>query len=155
MARERRPLEEIRAENPEKATVADLPFDFEVYDCDNETYLEVERIGDELNAYLAGFARSEKCLGCGANLCGKGLAAALLSTFTWGIANGEGYCATCGYPARAYHRNVGPIEFFDAIFQYHPDVLIERAREEDARNERAAQELDDADRLERELRDGK
>jgi len=35
---------------------------------------------------------------------------------------GEGSCRECGYPARAYHRNVGPIKFLQVILQYHRTI---------------------------------
>lgn len=41
--------------------------------------------------------RGPQCLKCKKPLSG------LLGTFQWGIAHGEGRCANCGWPARAYH----------------------------------------------------
>lgn len=41
--------------------------------------------------------RSVQCV-CGASLTGV-----LVGTFRWGLAHGEGRCADCGWPARAYH----------------------------------------------------
>jgi hypothetical protein len=60
-----------------------------------------------------------KCVCCEERLTG------VLGSFAWGIVNGEGACAACGWPARAYHRKVGGIEFFGLILQYHPDTLSE------------------------------
>lgn len=84
----------------------------------------------ELDKYLGHFAPGNDCLGCGKPLAGDILRQfAGLATFTWGLAHGEGHCRECGYPARAFHRNVGPVEFFKAVLQYHPDELKERESE--------------------------
>ena len=57
--------------------------------------------------------------------CGKALGG-LMGTFRWGIANGEGACSECGWPARAHHRpKEGPLEFFEFILPYHPDEVKE------------------------------
>lgn len=70
---------------------------------------------------------SKPCVNCGADLTGDVLQQFMgRATFTWGLAHGEGFCSGCQYPARAYHRNVGPIEFMNMVLQYHPDELSEK-----------------------------
>lgn len=70
------------------------------------------------------FLEGSKCPGCDMPLVG-GLLDGLIgrATFTWGLAHGEGFCNNCRYPARAYHRDVGPIKFLQAVLPYHPDEL--------------------------------
>ena len=59
---------------------------------------------------------------CGAQLYGGGImGAAFMSTFTWGLINGEGLCRECKYPTRMYHRF--PEGSFTFPLQYHPDGL--------------------------------
>jgi hypothetical protein len=82
--------------------------------------------GSAMTEYFSHFVNPAegKCIGCGATLVGDMLASFLgRATFRWGLAHGEGACRACGYPARAYHRNVGPIEFVSCVLQYHPDEL--------------------------------
>lgn len=55
------------------------------------------------------------CLNCGHRQSG------LLGAFAWGIVHGEGRCAPCGWPARAYHYYGERDRCFVAILQYHPD----------------------------------
>src|SRR5882724_3197415 len=79
----------------------------------------------EMDSYFRHFVAPEDgCVCCGKPL-GGGILEQMLgrATFRWGIAHGEGSCRECGYPARAYHRNVGPIKFLQVILQYHPDDL--------------------------------
>ena len=86
--------------------------------------------------YLAAFvaprlSESElalNCLGCGEDLYRAGIAGFLLgaATFTWGLANGEGYCSGCGYPTRMYHRLPEGTATFP--LQYHPDDLVQPER---------------------------
>jgi hypothetical protein len=120
------------AEKLEELKNKDLPH------CDYSLILDVTREiteaeKKELQEYFLHFVQpsTEKqltCVGCGQPLTGF-----LQGTFQWGIANGEGFCYVCGYPARAYHRNVGPVEFFNFILQYHPDELsVAKEEEEDA-----------------------
>ncbi len=72
------------------------------------------------------------CIGCGQRLAGGGLDTAFaMTTFRWGLAYGEGHCANCGYPARAFHRDIGPIKFLNCILQYHPDELKSEPTTED------------------------
>lgn len=92
-----------------------------------------EALSDEeagaLDAYFRQFLPPGDCAACSAQQGvrggGDGLIDSILArgAFTWGLANGEGYCRKCGYPARAYHRDVGPIKFLCLILQYHPDEL--------------------------------
>lgn len=70
-----------------------------------------------LDAYFVHFVRFGKCVACGEHLTG------LFGSFRWGLANGEGECGACGYPARGIHRNVGPIKSLHLALQYHPDEL--------------------------------
>lgn len=81
-----------------------------------------------LDAYFQRFVDVATCICCGRKQGGT-LVDQLLgeACFTWGLTHGEGYCRNCGYPARAYHRDVGPIQFIQAILQYHPDELMLRA----------------------------
>jgi hypothetical protein len=93
-----------------------------------------------IDAYLSAFAKpierdgasglmfgEHKCLKCGEMLDGA------LGTFRWGITNGEGTCAKCGWPARAHHY---PKDADGAIFdqplviilQYHPDNVAAEAK---------------------------
>lgn len=84
---------------------------------------------EALDAYFIHFVDPGSCIKCGHQqgvdrgnvvevLMGKG-------RFRFGIQNGEGTCTTggCGWPARAIHRNVGPIQSLELILQYHPDVV--------------------------------
>ncbi|MBT7243677.1 MAG: hypothetical protein HN879_09695 [Flavobacteriaceae bacterium] len=77
-----------------------------------------------MEEYLLLFAKPTKhCLKCEAYLTG------MLGSFTWGLANGEGTCSDCGYPARAHHYpklpdGTGLMEGdqpIQLILQYHPD----------------------------------
>ena len=43
------------------------------------------------------------CPACGAHLMGSGIMDALLSSFQWGLAHGEGFCTDCRWPIRMYH----------------------------------------------------
>jgi hypothetical protein len=74
-----------------------------------------------LDDYFKHFVNPEgfECIRCGKNLTG---------TFRWGLTHGVGACSNCGYPARAYHRDVGPIKFLNIILQYHPEELEERVK---------------------------
>lgn len=75
---------------------------------------------DAMAEYFKHFAKPKGvCIKCGARLGG------LLGSFRWGIQHGEGECSQCGYPARGYHRDVGPIEFLPMVLQYHPNELEE------------------------------
>jgi hypothetical protein len=81
-----------------------------------------------MDAYFQQFVKPQAksaCVNCGKTLVyDDALSNALMGgTFTWGIANGEGYCAECGYPGRAYHRDIGPIKFVNIILQPHPSLL--------------------------------
>mgnify|MGYP001619359743 FL=1 len=73
----------------------------------------------------------EACVGCGGTLVGKDIIEVAIgaATFEWGLVNGEGHCRRCGWPARAYHREVGPIKFLNFVLQYHPDELEITAKE--------------------------
>lgn len=84
-----------------------------------------------LNAYFGQFValpKNEKgesvCLGCDLPFYkdeGSGLLSALLggaphrASWEWGLAHGECRCTKCGWPARAYHFNIGKTDTDDAI----------------------------------------
>lgn len=96
---------------------------------------------EKLENYFSNFLTPrENCVLCGESLLG------LLGSFTWGLAHGEGFCYKCGYPARAYHRDVaGVIDFLNLILQYHPDALETKAErmereEKEEREEREEKE---------------
>jgi hypothetical protein len=80
-----------------------------------------------LDEYLRKFTLrpDNLCPGCDATLVGD-LVDQLLgkATFTWGMAHGEGFCRECRYPARAYHRDFGPVKFVSAVLPYHPEELM-------------------------------
>ena len=80
----------------------------------------------EVDEYLEAFTPGDKCPCCDQAIRGLGLMHAIVGGFNWGIANGEGHCSNCGHPCRAYHRSVGPFEFFEVILAYHPDTLKKR-----------------------------
>ena len=90
-----------------------------------------ERAFDE---YFKIFLPPGKCCKCGAQLGAHDVMDVVMgrATFQWGLAHGEGFCSTrdCGYPARAIHYNVGPIERFTIILQYHPDECSEKESED-------------------------
>ena len=67
----------------------------------------------------------EDCAGCGSKLVSRDIIDVAIgtATFEWGLVNGEGHCSRCRWPARAYHRDVGPIKFLNCILQYHPNEL--------------------------------
>ena len=82
-----------------------------------------------LSEYFRHFVKMEdgKCVCCGAKQGAKDIMEAFVGAhFTWGIVHGEGFCSRCKWPARAYHFNVGPIERFEMIMQFHPDELSVR-----------------------------
>lgn len=103
----------------------------------------------ELDAYFRLFTRVKLdegkagvlCPGCGEYLVrGDAISNVLQgATFEWGMANGEGGCRECGYPARAYHRNVaGVIEFLNTVLAVHPEELFTTAERAAAAEEEAA-----------------
>lgn len=73
-----------------------------------------------LDAYLRQFVAPQRdCISCGRTL-----------VFIWGIVHGQGNCASCGWPARAYHSvphpdasRERPLLRLDAILQVHPDTV--------------------------------
>jgi hypothetical protein len=63
-----------------------------------------------------------RCVGCGRPLTG------IFGYFRWGLANGEGYCSECGWPARGAHDVTvegGGEETATIVLQYMPDELVE------------------------------
>lgn len=116
-ARER--LAELKAANLPHATWRDLA----TLKYDGPPTPEEQADLDAIDVYLAAFLPPSKgCICCDAEQ--SGFMAGILGTgFRWGLAHGEGACATCGWPARAYHRDFGPVKFLRMILQYHPDGL--------------------------------
>lgn len=115
-------LKAIQAKGLPHATFADV---FTV----NEGETADPAIVAELDKYLAHFTPGP-CPGCGAPLTGDLIHQFIgAATFTWGLAHGEGFCSKCKYPARAYHRDIGPIVRFEKVLAYHPDELREREEE--------------------------
>ncbi len=84
-----------------------------------------------LDQYFRVFLSPGPCVGCGARLGARDLLDAMIGggSFRWGLVHGEGSCARCSYPARAYHRDIGPISFLPLILQYHPDDLRDYSEE--------------------------
>lgn len=83
------------------------------------------------DAYFAQFAQmtDAKCLCCGTTLsCWLGMG--FFGGFEWGLAHGEGHCATCRYPMRGYHRvdDLGTIR--NLFLSYHPSTLSFASKEE-------------------------
>jgi hypothetical protein len=76
------------------------------------------------------------CLKCGKPLLG--LTSFILGGgFTWGLAHGEGFCAECRWPARAYHfikdaEGKDLITIRNVILQYHPDFVETRTKNDAA-----------------------
>jgi hypothetical protein len=75
----------------------------------------------------------QPCINCGKLLNG-GLTSFLLGEgggFEWGLVHGEGHCAACRWPARAYHfiKDAGGKDVMtlrNVILQYHPDFVERR-----------------------------
>jgi hypothetical protein len=86
-----------------------------------ESLKEVVEISAIFDTYFASFLpTAETCVCCYKPLTG------LFGTFRWGLAHGEGYCSSCGYPGRARHYDIGPIKSLPWLFQYHPNALLTR-----------------------------
>ncbi len=103
---------------------------------DSVSYLDIDEIGviggeeSDTKAVLAHFrsvahifadpGEEGKCINCGRQQSG------FLGAFSWGIIHGEGECANCGWPARAYHfvkMPDGETKRIAAVLQYHPNGL--------------------------------
>lgn len=132
-------LNELRAKNLPHATVASVGIGVTVKD--GETAPEAIELCAKLNAELDVYYHhftpmvDHKCIGCGERLVGKDMVEAYIlgCTFTWGLAHGEGYCAECGYPARAIHfikfdNEEGSLKF-QRVLQYHPSELKHKDEE--------------------------
>ncbi len=96
-----------------------------------------------LDAYFRRFVelpKNEKgesvCLGCDLPFCKDELTDALLggspfrASWRWSLAHGERHCTKCGWPARAYHYDIGKSETSEALITrmtltlaIHPDEL--------------------------------
>ena len=107
-------LEEMQAANLPHATCENIGVSITPKD-DSDGSLADEVVA-EADAYFAEFTPGPDCPKCGATLVGW------LGSFTWGIANGEGHCSKCHYPARALHRK-SPFSYLSVILPYHPDSL--------------------------------
>lgn len=88
-----------------------------------------------LDTYLSKFVKPQTndagkhtCVGCDHVIRG-GIEGFMLGgapdscTMEWGLAHGECFCSNCGWPARAYHFDVGPIKRMEIVLQYHPDGI--------------------------------
>ena len=122
LARNRLP--ELKAANLPHATWRDLA----TLTQDGEPTPKTQFDLAAMDAYLAAFLPPGNCICCGAqqgSTRDSEMLDALLgrAKFRWGLANGEGACSGCGWPARAYHRDFGPVGFMSVILQYHPDGL--------------------------------
>lgn len=79
---------------------------------------------EALDCYLADFVKpTGSCFKCSSGIRG--------SFFEYGLATGEGYCSSCGWPARALHspkNDKGRLfdRLLEFVLQYHPDN-VERA----------------------------
>ncbi len=109
-------LDELRAENLPHAMCQNIGLLAKPKGGSDENRQAAEKFVAEADAYFAYFTPGPNCPKCGTTLNG------MFGSFTWGIANGEGHCARCKYPARAYHRSE-PFEMFTLILPYHPSVL--------------------------------
>jgi hypothetical protein len=96
-----------------------------------------------LNEYFGQFAdpkRNDKgetlCVGCSLPFYNDGLMSALLgaspgrTSYEWGIAHGICKCIKCGWPARAYHYDIGKddagqpiIKRMNVTLPFHPSVV--------------------------------
>ena len=96
-----------------------------------------------LDAYFEPFAQpvfdesmSEQPMRC--LKCSKPLTGLFASMFggggwEWGIAHGEGCCASCGWPGRAMHYinhadGTEVVSIRNLVLQYHPDVVSTRSK---------------------------
>ena len=69
------------------------------------------RLSDYLDGFLEPTFRHDKddepnaitCPSCNSQIYAGGVMDALLSTFTWGIVHGDGFCGECKWPIRMYH----------------------------------------------------
>lgn len=107
------------------ATCENIGIRIRAKDDDPESKQSADDAIREADEYLHDFTSGPKCPGCDLNLGG------FLGSFVWGIANGEGNCSQCHYPARALHRNAGPFEFFENILPYHPDYIGQKLETEE------------------------
>lgn len=127
----RKTLEELKAESIERATCAKLGFRIE----HKTDPAKGEEAMHKANEYFQHFAapNSGKCIMCGEEH--NSAAAVIMGTgFRWGAVHGEGYCGTCGYPARAIHEIDGVGTISGLILQYHPSEVEKREPDEEAQN---------------------
>ncbi len=109
-------LDELQSRNLPFATCENIELVITGGDGNEESKKAASDIIAEADVYFARFTPGPNCPQCNATLTGW------LGSFIWGLANGEGHCSQCKYPARAYHRG-GPFEIFHCILPYHPNVL--------------------------------
>ena len=85
---------------------------------------EVDQALAEWDAYFSDFAKltDAKGLCCDTSLrCPLGMG--IFGGFEWGLAHGEGHCATCRYPMRGHHRVEGLGKIHNLFLAYHPSAL--------------------------------
>lgn len=130
-------LEAAKARNLPRMTWRDL---FTVQDGAEPPSAEDQAI---LDSYLSRFVVLPKndqdapvCLGCGCAFGKDALIGFLMSgapgrtKWEWSLAHGECHCDVCGWPARAYHYDIGKTETREALINrmnitlaVHPDEL--------------------------------
>lgn len=77
--------------------------------------------------------RPMRCLNCGKALTGFFASMFGGGGWEWGIAHGEGRCASCGWPGRAMHYinhadGTEVVSIRNLVLQYHPDVVSTRSK---------------------------
>lgn len=137
-----------RLANPELLALPRLTWrDVLTLKADSAPLTETEQ--QSLDAYFRVFVDLPKndkgealCLGCGSSFGRDALSAFLLgscsgrTTWEWSITHGECHCRECGWPARAYHYDVGQHDDGTPIFTrmnvtlaVHPAELRIEARQ--------------------------
>lgn len=107
-------LQERNPPKPEWETIYEWLSHARFTESDLETFIKSCREAKEtIEEYFARFSpEMTYCLLCEQKLMVK-----------WTLVHGEAECISCGYPSRAYHRDIGPIQFLSITLQYHPDQL--------------------------------
>ncbi len=119
-------LDELKAENLPRCRAADFA---EAKNADTDAARAAMAALDE---YVSHFLPDrDDCPMCGATIQADpklGVLGSLMSSFTWGLTHGEGFCGACKYPIRLYHfppEAVG-VKRFVAMLCYHPSELATR-----------------------------